>query len=83
MPTSVPIWSPTPPPIKDSGTGLCKRVTSTKLVFCNRYTIFWTDIKPCGLRPIAMDGFLTGPVVQDVKRVLSDRDYRRQMVNHN
>ncbi len=54
-----------------------------KPIFCNRYTIYRTDIEPCGFRAIAMDGFVTDHVVEEVQRVLTDEEYRQQMVEHN
>jgi glycosyltransferase involved in cell wall biosynthesis len=54
-----------------------------KPIFCNRYTIFRTDIEPCGFRAVVMDGFLTADVVQQIRRVLDDTGYRNEMVDHN
>ena len=54
-----------------------------KPVFCNRYAIYRTDIEPCGVRAIAMDGFLSNDVVEEVRRVLHDEKYRQKMVEHN
>lgn len=52
-------------------------------VLCNRYAIYRTDIEPCGFRVILMDGFLTDEVIDQVRRVLSEPDLRRAMVEHN
>lgn len=49
----------------------------------NRYAIFHRDIEPKGFRVPTMDGFLTGDVVQQVRRVLDDPAERKQMVDHN
>ena len=46
-----------------------------KPILCNRYTIFRTDI--------VMGGYLTDQVVEEVRRVLHDDDYRLAMVKHN
>ncbi len=52
-------------------------------IVCNRYTIYRTDIEPCGLRPILFDGFPTDETVDEIHRVLADAQYRREMVDHN
>ena len=52
-------------------------------VVCNRYAIYRTDIEPTGIRPILFDGFLTDRTIDEVRRVLSDEAYRREMVEHN
>ncbi len=50
-------------------------------VLCNRYTIFRTDIEPCGFSATTMDGFLTEEVVNHVRRVFRDDIYRQQKVD--
>jgi len=50
---------------------------------CNRYSIYRTDIEPCGFDTILMDGFLTDKVVDQVRLVLRDKDRRQRMVEHN
>jgi len=52
-------------------------------IVCNRYAIYRTDIEPSGVRPILFDGFPTDDTVAEIRRVLSDADYRREMVEHN
>ena len=52
-------------------------------VLINRYSIFTRDIEPKGFRAPVMDGFLTHQVVEEVRRVLEDRGYREEMVEHN
>jgi glycosyltransferase involved in cell wall biosynthesis len=52
-------------------------------ILCNRYVIYRTDIEPCGFHVILMDGFLTDDVVSSVQRVLEDRQFRQEMVEHN
>ncbi len=49
----------------------------------NRYAIFGRDIEPKGFRTIVMDGFLTSAVVDEVRRVLGDPAFRKNMVDHN
>ncbi|NQT16720.1 MAG: glycosyltransferase, partial [Planctomycetes bacterium] len=52
-------------------------------IVCNRYAIYRTDIEPCGVRPILFDGFPTDETVAEIRRVLTDSQYRKQMVEHN
>ena len=52
-------------------------------IVCNRYAIYRTDIEPCGVRPILFDGFPTDETVDEIRRVLGDAQYRREMVEHN
>ena len=49
----------------------------------NRYAIFISDIEPKGFKVITMDGFITRPVLDHVRRVIADHEYREEMVNHN
>ena len=52
-------------------------------VLINRYAIFTRDIEPKGFRVPVMEGFLTHRVVEEVRRLLTDRDYRREVGDHN
>ncbi|MFW5883684.1 MAG: glycosyltransferase, partial [Verrucomicrobiota bacterium] len=52
-------------------------------VIINRYSIFIQDIEPKGFRLLAMDGFITGNLVNEVRRSIEDPAFRREMVDHN
>jgi glycosyltransferase involved in cell wall biosynthesis len=65
------------------GNALLEAYYYRKPVLVNRYSIFISDIEPRGFRSITMDGFLTRDVVEQVRRVITDEAYRREMVNHN
>ena len=52
-------------------------------VLINRYSTFTRDIEPKGLRVPAMEGFLTEDVVQEIRQLITDPDYRREAVEHN
>ena len=52
-------------------------------IVVNRYSIFIQDIEPKGFRLPVMDGFVTTSVLRQVQRILSDHEYRLDMVNHN
>lgn len=65
------------------GNAFLEAVYFGKPILCNRYGIYRTDIEPCGFRVILMDQFLTEDVVAQARRVLRDRDYAREMAEHN
>jgi glycosyltransferase involved in cell wall biosynthesis len=54
-----------------------------KPLFCNRYSIYRTDIEPVGFQAIVMDGHLTADVVERVRGVLTNDAFRDAMVEHN
>ena len=65
------------------GNALLEAFYYRKPVLVNRYSIFVADIEPRGFEVIKMDGFLTRDVVDSVRLVLEDIDYRERMVSHN
>ncbi len=65
------------------GNALIEAFYYKKPVVVNRYSIFVADIEPKGFEVIAMDGVLTRTVVERVRRVLNDPEYRQQMVDKN
>ena len=65
------------------GNAFLESVYYQKPIMCNRYSIYRTDIEPCGFDTILMDGFLTSKVVDQVRLVLRDEDRRRRMVEQN
>ncbi len=52
-------------------------------IVVNRYSIFIEDIEPKGFRVPVMDGFVTNSLLNQVRRLLSEPDYRAEMVDHN
>ena len=52
-------------------------------VLVNRYAIFGRDIEPKGLRIPIMEGFLTQSIVDEIRRLLENPDYRREVVDYN
>ncbi|HOO92956.1 MAG TPA: hypothetical protein PKX94_05775, partial [Opitutales bacterium] len=48
-----------------------------------RYSIFIQDIEPKGFKLAVIDGFITREVKHHVRRILDDRNYRSEMVEHN
>jgi glycosyltransferase involved in cell wall biosynthesis len=65
------------------GNALIEAFYYRKPILVNRYSIFVTDIEPKGFQVISMDGYLTRDVVQQVRRVIDDVDYRRRMIDQN
>ncbi|HID24260.1 MAG TPA: glycosyltransferase [Planctomycetaceae bacterium] len=65
------------------GNALLQAFYFRKPVLVNRYSIFISDIEPKGFEVIAMNGVLTRTVVERVRRVLNDPEYRERMVSHN
>jgi len=49
----------------------------------NRYAIFHRDIEPKGFRLPVMDGYLTQSVVSEVRRLIEDTGYRKELMDHN
>jgi glycosyltransferase involved in cell wall biosynthesis len=65
------------------GNALLEAFYYRKPLLVNRYSIFISDIEPKGFETITMDGFLTRDVAEQVHKVISDKDYRTAMVDHN
>ena len=65
------------------GNAFLEAVYFRKPILCNRYSIYRTDIEPCGFDVILADGYLTGEVVAQVRTVISDPARRERMVEHN
>ncbi len=49
----------------------------------NRYPTFVKDIEPLGFELVAIDGYLTGDAVRNVKDILNSPHKREKGVNHN
>jgi len=52
-------------------------------VVLNRYSIFTRDIEPKGFRVPVMEGFVTHELVEEVRRLITDAEYRQAVVEHN
>ena len=65
------------------GNAFLEAVYHKRPVLCNRYSIYRTDIEPCGFRTIEFDDFLTSDTVDEIHNVLSDATLQREMVEHN
>lgn len=65
------------------GNALLEAVYYKLPVLCNRYAIYQTDIEPLCLDIIVMNGFLTNEVVEQVRRALTNKEWRQAMVEYN
>ncbi len=65
------------------GNAFLEAVYHQRTVLCNRYSIYRTDIEPCGFRAIEFDDYLTSETVREVERVLADQTLQQEMADHN
>ena len=72
-----------PSTIEGFGNAFLEAVYFRKPVVVNRYSIYSKDIQPKGFRAIELDGYVTQAAVDETRKVLSDPDLRREIVEHN
>ena len=65
------------------GNALLEAFYFRKPILVNRYSIFIMDIEPKGFNVIRMDGFITQSIIDHVKKVIEDEEYRNEMVDYN
>ena len=65
------------------GNALLEAFYFKKPVVVNRYSIFITDIEPSGFEVVTAEGILTDRVINHVRKVMDDADYREAMVTKN
>ena len=65
------------------GNALLEAFYFRKPVLVNRYSVFISDIEPKGFKVIAMNGFLTRNVFEQVRKVIADEKFRQEIVDHN
>lgn len=65
------------------GNALLEAIYFRKPILINRYSVYMTDIEPLGLQMITMDGYITGAVVEQARKVLADAELRAKMAEHN
>lgn len=65
------------------GNALLETVLFRKPLIINRYSIWIEDIEPKGFQAIAMDGYVTSSLIDDVKKVLSSEKVRKRMTSTN
>ncbi len=65
------------------GNAFLESIYFKKPLLVNRYSIFARDIEPKGFKVAMMDGLITPTVVNHVRRILHDPEYRNAMVEVN
>jgi len=72
-----------PSNIEGFGNAFLEAVYYKKPIVVNRYSVYVMDIEPRGFDVIAFDDLVTIRVVERIKKVLTDNNYREIMVDHN
>jgi glycosyltransferase involved in cell wall biosynthesis len=65
------------------GNALLEAFYCRKPLVVNRYAVFISDIEPKGFRVVPLSGYLTSESLDQVRRVIDDKDYRQEMVDKN
>ena len=65
------------------GNAFLEAIYFRKPLLVNRYSVYIVDLEPKGFDVVAIDGFLTNRAVDQVRKVLLDKDRREQMVERN
>ena len=65
------------------GNALIEAICFRLPVVVNRYSIFIQDIEPKGFEFPVIDGFVTREILEKVRRLLTDPEYRQDVVDHN
>lgn len=65
------------------GNAFLEAVYFRKPILVNRYSVYMADIEPLGFETIAMNGYVTGVVVERVRAALTDAELRKRMTEHN
>ncbi len=65
------------------GNALIEAIYFRLPVVVNRYSIFIQDIEPKGFEFPVIDGFVTREILEKVRRLLTDPEYRQDVVDHN
>jgi glycosyltransferase involved in cell wall biosynthesis len=72
-----------PSTIEGFGNAFLEAVYFKRPIVVNAYAIYLKDIKPKGFDVIELTGYVTPAAVEETRRVLSDPERCRQMVEHN
>ena len=65
------------------GNAFLEAIYFCKPIVVNTYSIYTMDIKPKGFSVIEIDGFVNDEAVRKARKVLTDPEFREQMVKHN
>ena len=65
------------------GNAFLEAVYYRRPIFVNNYTIYSIDIKPKGFRTVEFNGFVTEETIKHVRKILKDREFVKEMTEHN
>jgi glycosyltransferase involved in cell wall biosynthesis len=65
------------------GNAFLEAVYFRRPIFVNNYTIYSIDIKPKGFRTVEFNGYVNKETLKHVRKVLEDREFAREMTEHN
>ena len=65
------------------GNAFLEAIFFKKPLLVNRYSIFQSDIEPCGFEAVIMDTYITDDDVKNVQKILDDPEYRSGIVEKN
>eukprot|EP00913_Durusdinium_trenchii_P035239 g32969.t1 len=65
------------------GNAFLETIYMRRPIVCNRYSIYRTDIEPCGFDVVLMDGYVTGEVIDQTRALLHQPERVKQMVETN
>ena len=69
--------------VEGFGNAFVEAVYHRKPIFVNNYPVFAYDIRPKGFRVALMEQFVTEEEIAEVKRLLTDAEYREETADHN
>lgn len=65
------------------GNAFLEAIYYCRPIVVNTYSIYTMDIKPKGFKVIEIDGYVSASAVRQARKVLTDPEYRHEMVKHN
>ncbi|MBN1686021.1 MAG: glycosyltransferase family 4 protein [Spirochaetales bacterium] len=65
------------------GNAFLEAIYFKKPILINNYSIYFYDIKPKGFEVIEMNDYITAETVENARRILSDKDGTKKMVEKN
>ena len=65
------------------GNAFLEAIFYCRPIVVNTYSIYTMDIKPKGFSVFEIDGYVSDAAVRLARKVVSDPEYRHEMVKHN
>jgi glycosyltransferase involved in cell wall biosynthesis len=72
-----------PSNLEGFGNAFLEAVYFSRPIVINSYSIYSIDIKPKGFSAIEIEGYITDRVVRQTRKVLEDKKFCKQIVEHN